>query len=138
MSALDPGYVCVGKTGNSINAAGATQPASGATATLWDSTKRDGVNATSDNRGLYAKALIINIESSHDSAANGLVIAESDDGGANWSTVYSRTYTQAVDGRLKVIYKLVGAPEIWVTYENSANTLTTFRWSVLIDERERG
>ena len=129
----DPGYRVVGKTGQPINTAGATQPASGGVATLYDSTA-----TVKSNRGSKAKALVINVESSHDSATDGLAISESDDNAANWKTVYTRTYTQAVDGRLKVIYKLIGAPDVRVQFTNSANTLTTFRWAVLTDERERG
>lgn len=127
------GYVVVGKSGNPINTSGALQPASGGTATLFDSTA-----VARANNGAKFKSIIINVESSHDSAANGLEISESDDSGTNWSVVYARTYTQAVDGRLKVIYKLIAAPDVRVRYTNSANALTTWRWSVLVDVRERG
>jgi hypothetical protein len=130
---MDPGYILVGKTGTPINTSGALQPGSGGVATLYNSTL-----LSLGYIGRQAKALVINVRSSHDSAVDGLAISESDDSGTNWETVYTRTYTQAVDGRLKVIYKLVGAPDVRVTFTNSANVLTTWRWSVLIDERERG
>jgi hypothetical protein len=130
---MDPGYVVVGKTGQPIDTANRTQPLSGGVATLYDSTA-----VVRSNRGARFKAVVINMESSHDSAADGLAISESDDNGTTWKTVYTRTYVQAVDGRLKVIYKLIGAPDFKVSFTNSANVLTTFRWSVLLDERERG
>lgn len=127
MSDDERGYRQIVKT-NDVAA-----PASGATATLFTTTAAPG-----KNRGHLIKALIINIESSHDSATDGLVISESDNDGTTWKTIYTRTYTQATDGRLKVIYKLVGAPDVRVQFINSANTLSTWRFSVFADEYERG
>ncbi len=120
-------YAVVSKTGN------VAAPASGATVTLWDSLAQ-----AAGNSGSRAKAIVVNVESSHDSATDGVQISESDDNGTTWKTVYTRTYTVAVDGRLKLVYKLIGAPDVRVRYINSANALTTWRYSVLVDISERG
>jgi hypothetical protein len=108
-------------------------PASGATVTLFSST----ANNSAVGRGARFKKLILNLESSHDSAANGVQVSESDDDGTTWKTVYTRTYTQATDGRLKLVVNELGAPEIRVQYVNSANTLTTWRYSLLADTNEQ-
>jgi hypothetical protein len=117
------GFVVLSKTNN------VTAPASGATATLFTTVP---TGQTAAGRGARYKKLIINVESSADSAANGLVVAESDDGGTTWKTVYEATYT-ASGGRLKVVINEIGAPELRVTFANSAATLTTWRFSVLAD-----
>lgn len=123
-----PGYVVISKTGN------VSAPASGATVTLYDSTLlASSTQLVPRGTGARWRRIIVNIESSHDSAANGLKVLESDDGGTTWSAIAQRTYTQAVDGRLKFITVTTSAPEVQVTYTNSANTLTTWRYSVLGD-----
>jgi hypothetical protein len=120
---MEAGINLISKTGS------VAQPASGATVTLYNST----ANCGAVGRGARIKKLILNLDSSHDSAANGIAVSESDDGGTTWRTVYTRTYTQATDGRLKLVINSLGAPEIRVQYTNSANTLTTWRYSLLAD-----
>lgn len=127
------GYNVLGKTGMVI------QPASGATAVLYDSTKESTARGmlSSSHQGARWKAIIVNLNSSHDSAANGLEISESDDDGAHWDITYKHSYVAATDVRFKIGYFLVSAPDVRVRYINSANVLTLFRWSVLGDSFER-
>lgn len=106
-------------------------PASGATITLWASNTNNGSSYT--NTARY-KRLIVNIYSSHLSAANGLQIDESNDGGTTWRNVASysivaTTYTKT--------YCAVSAPHVRARYVNSANALTTWEMSVLGDQTER-
>lgn len=108
--------------GNSAVAA----PASGATITLWAS------SATSTSNARFKK-VIVNIYSSHASAASGLQIDESVDN-STWRnvdsfTIAATTYTKS--------YVSVSAPFVRAVYINSASTLTTWEMSVLTDEQER-
>lgn len=106
-------------------------PGSGATVTLWLSTD----NSRLAMQTARVKRLIINVYSSHASAANGLQIDESNDGGpTNWRNVVS--YTVAATTYTKN-YVAVSAPYVRVRYVNSANLLTTWEYSVLTDEDER-
>ena len=137
MSDMAYGYVTLGKSGDSIRdtttSAMVTQPASGDTVVLWDSTYAGKGNVAMGYGSRY-KQLVINNYSSAASATNGLSVEESNDGGTNWDVV--ATYTIAATTYTKT-YVAVSAPEVRVRYVNSANALTAFRWSVLGDTLER-
>jgi len=105
-------------------------PGSGATITLWASN----ANNTAAGKGARYKMFVINIYSSHASAASGLVISESSDKGVTWdslstASVSATTYTKT--------YFKASAPDIKIEYTNSANVLTTWRGSVMGDPMER-
>jgi len=107
----------------------ADAPGSGATTTLWASN----TNGGSAEQGARYKRLIINVYSSHASAASGLQIDESEDG-TSWDNLVSysvsaTTYTKN--------YVSVGAPFLRVRYVNSANVITTWRIGILGDQNER-
>lgn len=142
----DFGYDQLGKTGDAIwdvtTNAMVTQPASSDTVELFNSLEypQNLVRTVwrSSGRAKRWKMFILNIRSSADSAASGIEVSESDNNGTNWDTVYVRSYVAASDNRLKVYISLIGAPEIRIRFINSAAVLTTFRWSLLADVRERG
>ena len=113
------------------------QPGSGATITLWDSGATISGAASqvaNKNGGTRFKRLIINIESSHVSAANGLQIDETNDDGTNWDNLVS--YTVAATTYTKSVVS-VSAPRVRVRYVNSANVLTQWRGSIIGDEYDR-
>ena len=124
---IEPGYDVLA-TGLYI-----AKPGSGLTIVIFDTTANSTASgaSSSSNFGARYKGLIWNLESSHDSAANGMTIDESDDGGLNWSNVYSHSYVQATDGRFKRTHNTLSAPDFRVRYANSANVLTTWRFSLL-------
>ena len=105
-------------------------PASGATITLWSS---DG-NANIPTQAARYKKLIINLYVSHLSAASGLQVDESNDGGTTWRNLAS--YSIAATTYTKT-YQTVSAPHVRVRYVNSANTLSTWELSVLGDQSDR-
>lgn len=107
----------------------ADSPASGATATLWASNTNGG-NAAQGSR---YKRIIVNIYSSHASAASGLQFDESEDG-VTWDnlvsyTVAATTYTKS--------YVSMASAFLRVRYVQSANTITTWRVGVYGDQNER-
>ncbi len=124
------GWTTLAKTGATVNGA-TTTPASGATVVLYQSNL-----PTARGYGARNKMLMISIISSANSAANGVTVDESNDGGTTWDNLTAFTYLTA-SGYVKTYVK-VSAPEIRVSYANSAATLTTWRYSVLSDNRERG
>jgi hypothetical protein len=111
-------------------------PGSGATVTLYDS------GATDDPKikplGAVWKHVCLTIVSSHDSAANGLVLEEHrGDAAGTWdATSFAETYA-AANGLWKY-YIDPGARRWRLRYTNSANTLTAFRSEVLGDADQRG
>jgi len=124
------GYEVLAKTGAKANGVDTTLPATGVTLTLYQS------NWTSTaGKGARFKMLILNFFSSHPSAANGLTVDESSDGGTNWDNVYSASIVASTAYK---DYVKVSAPEIRVRYANSANNTTTFRYSILGETEERG
>ena len=123
------GWDVLSKTGDTVNNA-TTTPASGATVVLYQS------NLPNAKRyGARFKMLMINIISSADSAANGVTVDESNDGGTTWDNLTAFTYATA-SGYVKTYVK-VSAPEVRVRYANSAATLSTWRFAVLGDNYER-
>ena len=124
------GYEELGATGDKVHGVDTTLPASGAALTLYQTTWR-----TAKKTGLRHKMLVFSVFSSHDSAASGFKIDESWDGGTNWDNTYTATILASTATK---IYWKVSAPELRVTYTNSAAQTTTFRWSLLADSSERG
>lgn len=129
---MSSGYVLLRRGVTTVAAGSGEQakPASGATITLFTSAD----NQNSSYGGPRFKRLIVNIYSSHASAASGLKFQESVNG-SDWRDLVSysisaTTYTKNIVA--------VSAPYVRVTYENSANTLTTWEMSVLGDVEERG
>jgi hypothetical protein len=108
-------------------------PASGATVTLFDSTTNG--NGIQPIRGLPFERLQVNIYSSHDSAANGVVFSSDFDGGnaaapasTNWRQQSTQSFTNAT---APTTYDyLVRGGHAKVTYANSANTLTAWEIEV--------
>jgi hypothetical protein len=102
-------------------------PGSGSTITLWDSN----ADGRMKSQGPRYKRVIVNVYSSHASAASGLSFQESADDGTNWDelvayTVSATTYTKSVVA--------MSSQRIRVRYTNSANVLTAFRGGVIVDE----
>lgn len=114
----------------SFGSAAVAAPGSGSTIVLWSSAG----NISQATQGARYKRLIININSSAASAANGLQVDESEDG-TNWDNLVS--FSIAANTRTKN-FVVVGAPFVRVRYVNSANVLSTWRMSVLGDQNERG
>lgn len=109
----------------------ADKPASGATVTLYDSTANG-----AKSHGSRFKLVVINIISSANSAANGIVISESSDKGATWDVSDNSSAYATASGYVKTVKK-VSAPDFKIDYINSAATLTTWRVSILGDRFER-
>ena len=105
-------------------------PGSGATITLWSSAG----NISVATQGARWKRIIVNLEVSHASAANGLQFDESADG-TNWHNVVS--YSIAATPTYTKSYVSVAASFVRVRYVNSANVLTMWRMEVLGDQMER-
>lgn len=114
----------------SFGSAAVAAPGSGATITLWSSSG----NEVQSTQGAHYKRLIINIYTSHVSAASGLQIDESVDN-SNWRNVVS--YTIAATTYTKN-FVAVAAPFVRVRYVNSANVLSTWEMTVIGDQNERG
>ena len=105
-------------------------PGSGATITIWSSAS----NASGQRGGARFKRLVLNLYSSHASATNGVVFAESNDGGTTWRTLTEATLATTTYTKYDVA---VSAPAVRVTFENSASTITTWEMSLLGDTCER-
>ena len=124
-------YDVLAKTGDIVNNV-STTPGSGATVVLYQSNLPGAAR-----RGSRFKMIVLNITSSADSGANGVIFEESDDGGTNWDTL-PQTFTYlTASGRVKTYCK-ISAPEFRVRYTNSAAVLSTWRFSLLGDNYERG
>lgn len=101
-------------------------PGNGSTITLFDSTAA-GNNANLDCTKF--NRIQVNITSSHDSGASGVVISSSFDQGTNFDTQNTYTYLTA-NGATTYDY-LVRGGNVKVAYTNSANVLTGFRCEVV-------
>lgn len=121
----DDGQILItrGVTGDS------SMPGSGATVTLWTS---DSNNQTRNDTPHW-KMIIVNIYSSHASAANGLQFDESNDG-STWRNLVS--FSIAATTYTKNMVQ-VSAQYVRVRYVNSANVLTTWEMSIIGDQDER-
>lgn len=113
-------------------------PASGATITIYDSTK-DTPTGLSSPVPLPFSRLVLNIYSSNDSAASGVVFNVSSDGGAHWRQKSAQTYS-AASGLATYDVGTSGVNAIQIQYTNSANTLTAWEMSLegVIGDRNPG
>lgn len=112
-------------------------PTSGQTITLYDQTL-DSTNAPGNQKVLPPWSRIrLTLFSSHDSGANGVVYAESQDG-TNFDTLSTFTYLNANGSSTYDFLYRGGHPKI--TYTNSANTLTSWRYTLegIIGDRNPG
>lgn len=108
-------------------------PGSGATITLFDSN----ANNPGAQRGSRWRRLISRIKSSHISAVDGLKFQESYDG-TSWDTLIAYTVPATTAAVPYSVYSVaVAAPNVRVTYENSANVLTTWQMTLEGDTEER-
>lgn len=98
-------------------------PASGATITVWDS-------GSSASLTPSCMRIDLSLVSSHDSGTLGVVFQVSFDGGVNWDTINSFTYS-AAGGQWTYSCPRIG-DRMRVRYTNSANTLTTWRGELRI------
>jgi hypothetical protein len=143
MSSQNPnGYISFGRTGtvlfnDTLGTFGSTQPGNGETVTLFSTLEVGitGLRTVIAGKGFRFKMLVFDIFSSAASAANGYQVDESNDGGVTWdnlqsTTIPATTYTK--------VYTKVSGAELRCRYVNSANVLTTFRWSLMGDTSERG
>lgn len=105
---------------------GQAAPGSGATITIWESA----VNMLSSLDCQPFQRVQLNIYSSHDSGASGVVFLSSFDQGANYRTQSATTYTNASDGARTWDYLMKGG-NVKITYTNSANVLTAWEMEVV-------
>lgn len=108
-------------------------PASGATVTLFDSTLNG--NGVPPIPVLPFERIQVNLHSSHNSAASGVVFNSDFDGGnatspssSNWRQQSTQTFTAGGTGDPATWDYLLRGGHVQVTYQNSANTLTA--WEV--------
>lgn len=102
---------------------GTAPPGSGATITIFDSTVS---SLTSWTDGLPFNRVQLNIYSSHDSGASGLVFSSSFDRGTNFRAQSTATYTyQNANGPTSYDYLMRGG-HVKIAYTNSANVLTSW------------
>lgn len=107
------------------SAGGNAPPGSGATITIFDSTI---ANLAAWRDGLPFYRLELDVYSSHDSGANGVVFSSSFDRGTNFRTQRTETYTNAAG---PVVYDyLVAGGHVKIAYTNSANSLTAWEMEV--------
>lgn len=113
--------------GNLTGTGGAqAAPGSGATITIYDSTVANIGSAHLD--GVVFNRIQVNIYSSHDSGASGVVFSSSFDRGTNFRTQNTDTYLNA-DGPTTFDYLMKGG-HFKVAYTNSANALTAWEMEV--------
>ena len=96
-------------------------PGSAATITIFDSTA---AGYTSWLSGLPFERVQLNVYSSHDSGASGVVFSSSFDRGTNFRTQDADTYLNA-DGPTTFDYLIKGG-HFKLAYTNSANVLTSW------------
>lgn len=109
------------------NLALADAPGSGATITVHTFNDPSVINAS-------WKWLCFAIVSSHDSAANGISVEVSYDGGATWDVIGTSSYT-AANGWWK-FKKHLTEGLMRLRYTNSANVLTTWRGKVYLSNED--
>lgn len=114
--------------GNLTGTGGAqAAPGSGATITIFDSTTSAMYKAWADK--VPFNRITVNIYSSHDSGASGVVFSSSFDRGTNFRTQSTQTYLNA-DGPTTYDYLMKGG-HLKVAYTNSANALTAWEMEVV-------
>lgn len=110
--------------GNLLGTAGAAAaPGSAATVTIIDST-----TILAYPEGLPYQRVTFSVISSHDSGASGVVFTSSFDRGVNFDSQVTYTYLTA-SGAFTYDYLMKGG-HVKLTYANSANVLTAWRWEV--------
>lgn len=95
-------------------------PGSGATITIFDSTSNPSVFKS----GVTFHRVQLNVYSSHDSGASGVVFSSSFDSGTNFRT--QETYTYLTAGGAFTYDYLMRGSHVKVAYTNSANVLTAW------------
>lgn len=106
-------------------------PGSAATITLWDQVLDSPITSlpgTQRKMNPFSR-YVLNIFSSHDSGASGVVFSESQDDGTNYDTISSQTYLNANGLTSYDVLSRGGHPKI--TYTNSASVLTAWRFTLL-------
>jgi hypothetical protein len=103
-------------------------PGSGATITIINTADVTTPLGMAYPQGLPWNRLQFSMISSHDSAASGVVRATSLDRGTNFDTVATSTYLTA-DGQT-TYDMLTRGGHVKITYQNSANVLTVWRWEI--------
>lgn len=110
------------RRGNLTGTGGAqAAPGNGATITIFDSTA---VDPMWDPIGLPFERVQLNIFSSHDSGASGVVFSSSFDRGSNFRSQSTNTYTNA-GGATSYDYLMKGG-HVKIQYTNSAAVLTAW------------
>lgn len=124
MSMITDSRVIIAR-GNLTGTGGAqAAPGSGATITILDTTG----NAAWTDRTPFNR-IILNVYSSHDSGASGVVFSSSFDRGTNFRTQSTQTYQNA-NGATSYDYLIKGG-HVKVAYTNSANVLTDWEMEVI-------
>lgn len=101
-------------------------PGSGATITILDTS--DSTHTAWRDKVPFER-IQLNIYSSHDSGASGLVFSSSFDRGTNFRTQSSQTYSNAA-GPASYDYLMKGG-HVKIAYTNSANVLTAWEMEVV-------
>jgi hypothetical protein len=127
-----------GKLSPNANDGEQAAPGSGATITIYDSTANWNNIGNSRSPGVPFSRLQLNIYSSHDSAANGVVFQSAFGDGTNFRNQSTQTYTNA-SGPTTYDYLQKG-DQTKITYQNSANTLSAWEYTLLgiIGDRNPG
>lgn len=112
-------------------------PGSGGVITIYDSAL-DWNGQQPQATGLPFTRVVLTLFSSHDSAASGLVFANKLDG-VIADTVVSYTYS-AAGGEFTYDYLIRSGSNVLITYTNSANVLTAWRYRLIgvIGDRNPG
>ena len=114
--------------GNLTGTGGAqAAPGNGATITILDTTTGNSWGASVDR--VPFNRIQVNIFSSHDSGASGVVFSSSFDRGSNFRTQATYTYTNAA-GATTYDYLMKGG-HVKIQYTNSANALTSWEMEVV-------
>lgn len=118
-------------------------PGSGAAVTLWDSSIDYGRTATANtvkNVAARYKRALVTIYSSHISGTGGLVLAWNDAalGSSTWRTINGAGSGETVAATTITHrdFDIIG-PNMRIVYTNSANVLTTWQVTIMLDPFER-
>lgn len=113
-----------GAMGGAAGSGTEAPPASAATITILDTSSAPSVFKS----GVPFQRIQLNVYSSHDSGASGVVFSSSFDNGTNFRTQDTDTYLNA-DGPTTFDYLMKGR-HVKIAYTNSANTLTAWEMEV--------
>lgn len=118
-------------------------PGSGATITIYDSTggaaANRAVNGLQFSPPVPWARLVLHIDSSADSAASGVIIEGSTNGGTTWTAMYAAQTYLTANGPTDYDI-LVTMPQVRLRYTNSASVLTRWNMSLegVIGDRSKG